>query len=114
MQTQFKQLELEGWLPAINKAVAVLKHEPDDLEASLSINFTESYDDLDYFKIAILELDNGKQFCLLRYRGNPSGGTEIWVSKDSSNFYNDINEILGSLNLNESDLKWKLDDSGSP
>lgn len=108
MERKFNQLKIKDWLPRINKAVAVIKYEPEDLERRLPVIFTESYDDLDYFKIAVMELNNGKQFCLLRYRGNPSSGTEIWISKDSLSINDDTKQILNSLGFKESDLKWKL------
>ncbi len=111
MKEHFKQLDIKKWLLPINKAVAVIKYEPEYLEKKLPIVFSESFDDLDYFKIAVLELCSGKQFCLIRYRGNSSGGTEIWVSKDSLNFNLEINEILDALNLYVSDIKWILEAS---
>ncbi|MFH2061041.1 MAG: hypothetical protein ABIJ59_19410 [Pseudomonadota bacterium] len=110
MKNYFKQLKVKEWLPTINKAVAVLKYEPDDLEKKLSIKFNESHDELDYFKIAVFELVNKKQFCLIRYKGNPSSGTEIWITNESLDINNEIDEILNNLQFNESDLKWKLKD----
>lgn len=92
-QKLFKQVKISSWLPEINNAIAVLKHEPKDLEKKLRLIFSEPYDQLDYFKVAVFEVDHRKQFALVRYRNCPSPGAELW-SKDDSNIEEDIATVL--------------------
>ncbi len=81
MIKKYINLKFSDWRPDINKAIAVLNYEPDALSEKYTLKFTESYDQLDYFKAAILEVDSSKQFALVRYRGCPSPGAEIWRTR---------------------------------
>lgn len=43
--------------------------EPEDLERALGLRFQETFDGLDYLRLAILELSSGRRVALYRYRG---------------------------------------------
>jgi hypothetical protein len=111
MENLFSQINLKDWSLSINKPIAVINLDPIELEGKLKIKFNQSFDDLDYYNIAVMELQNGKQFCLVRYRGNPFKGTEIWVSDKIENIEMELNGILNALNIDLSCLSWILEKS---
>lgn len=107
MENKFKQVEIGGLNKVVNKAIAVLRYEPDELERILDIKFSETFDGLDFLKISVLEI-GVKQICLVRYKNNPSGGTEVWVSKTVVDIQAEVEEILTALGFDNKDLRWML------
>ncbi len=89
-----------------DEPIAVLDLEPADLEKRLGIAFQQSFDNLDYVDIALLELDSHERFALIRHRGAPSPGTEIHVPHSQASARK-LDEIVRQLGLAPADLSWR-------
>lgn len=70
------------------------------------MTFEDGCDDLDYFKAALIKTSDGKDYALIRYRGCPSPGTEIWIYENSENPESDLNELLNLLGIEQDSLTW--------
>lgn len=89
--------------------VAVLGKPPSYFERELGIRFTESSDDLDHYKAALIAGKRPIPIVLKRYRGNDPDHTTIYLSPD----INDLGEIkrivaevVSGLGLTDADVFW--------
>lgn len=64
---KIRELSDDQWRKGDLRPLAILPWEPDDM----AVNFTDTYDELDYLKAAYIELSDGWRFSLKRYRGSP-------------------------------------------
>jgi hypothetical protein len=103
--------------------IAVLHAEPDDLERRLNISFQESIDDLDYLRLAVIDLADGIRVGLIRHTRNQAPGTQVHilphqfidVEVPRQNLFAAIDQIqdgalqqiVDGLGLAPSDFSWK-------
>ena len=109
----FRQLD---WEPATEHFIpqAVLNKTPSFFEAERRITFTSSYDNLDYFKAALLAVGSGTRFLLKQYRGARPSTTTIYLSPENQGIEyitRTVHEIVSSLDLTDSDVLWERKDN---
>ena len=101
-----KQIKLIDWPCELTEEVAVIRQLPEQLEKEGLAHFEETFDDLDYFKAAIIYQDEFI-FALKRYRNCGSQGTSIWITRGSAEHINkSIDSVLHVLGLPKSALTW--------
>ena len=107
MTSLFKQVTHPKWPSGQNRPIAVLSLEPAEISARYGIRFTVERDDLDLADVAIVELSSGRHLSLIRYRNNPSPGTE--VAADFGDDRTDARqELLQAFRLDKSMLTWSI------
>ena len=104
LQSAFDQLSPEQRREEL-QPIAVLALSPGELDRRYGIRFEASRDDLDKFDAALLELQNGHQFALLRYSHSPSAGTELYAA-ESADPAQARREFLEAFSLPASELEW--------
>ena len=57
--------------------ITMIAADPADLESQWGIHFDDSFDNLDYVKVAVVQLQAGPRLTLLRHRGSPVPGIEL-------------------------------------
>ena len=88
------------------KLVVMIRQEPEDILGLTQLEFTESYDDLDYLVFATLTLPSQNRVALVRHQNSPQPGIEIYVKRDLNNTLEIIQEALTEMNLTIKDLIW--------
>ena len=88
------------------KLVAMIQQEPENIPRLSQLEFTESYDDLDYLVFATLTLPSRNQVALVRHHNSPQSGVEIYVKHDLDNTLEIIQEALKEMNLALKDITW--------
>ena len=106
MAQAFSQVSGSGWRPGRSHAIAALRLTPAELTSRLRVEFEEMEDDLDRFKVAVVQSPGDHRFALVRYIHNPSKGTEIWASSGLSDMNAELREVLSILKLGLDDLAW--------
>jgi|SRR5579884_405868 len=88
-----------------SRALATLRFSPEELAARYGLEFEEDYDDLDCFKLAAIALEDGNQAWLMRHRGNPEPGTDVYVDSlaDLAATREQLERILG---VTDADFTW--------
>ncbi len=86
--------------------VALLPAEPRTLEEHAGIVFQDSHDDLDFVKVAVLELDSGRRVSLVRHVRSSAPDIEIYVPPEDADRPSVLIEVLDALGLSRSDLFW--------
>jgi hypothetical protein len=104
LQSAFDQLSPQQRREEL-QPIAVLALSPVELDRRYGIRFEASRDDLDEFYAALLELQNGHQFALLRYSNSPSAGTELYAA-ESVDPAQARDEFLEAFSLRASELEW--------
>lgn len=80
------------------------------LEQTYGFVFQDSYDGLDWLKLALLQLPSGTFVTLERHRGNPPLTTNVSVGYRSLRTFGDaMAELMDVLSLQESEVGWKID-----
>src|SRR6266581_1724856 len=64
--------EMVPWEP-----IAILVPEPDELHMLSGITFQDTFDQLDYVKVAVMDLISGRRIALIRHTRNTASGTEV-------------------------------------
>ena len=95
-----------GPLSILTRPIAMLRHEPPQLEALAGVRFRAAHDDLDLLDWAEVVGLSGRRYALVRHRSAPQNGTEIVTSQDSRNPLSDLRDVLRGLNLTDRDLVW--------
>src|ERR1035437_54693 len=110
----FKQISKNDWVASEdeywdNHPIAQLSLSPEELSSQLGLTFEDDFDNLDYFKIAVIEIDNGHRFSLLRYEGESQEGTTTiyapWFQEDVPT---NLERYIAILGLSENDLSCKI------
>lgn len=104
------------WEPATEHFIpqAVLSKTPSFFEAERRITFTSSYDNLDYFKAALLTIGGGLRFLLKQYSGARPGTTTIYLSPENQDIEyitSTVHEIVTNLGLTKRDVLWERKDN---
>jgi len=103
----FGQLPRDQWPIGLSLPIATLSLEPFELEERCGVVFFEDIDDLDFFKAAIIVTGGGETYALVRYRGCPSPGTEVWVGQTHLGTSSDIQPLLNALRLTGDVVRWR-------
>jgi predicted ATPase len=106
------QLSLSEYLRRPIEEVAVLEQEPEYFESEGLLSFTESYDDLDWYKIALFTDSKGQAFGIKRYRNCPSPGVFLLAEQTHSlSLHEQIEEALQLLGLSGASVVWAREDA---
>lgn len=93
-------------LPRVDSAL--LRRSPEDIGRKFGVRFEASWDDLDHLEIALLQIDGGPQFALVRHRGAPVDGTEVWLHPEEWNRPGVLEAVLTELDVPPGDVLWRL------
>ena len=89
-------------------AIATLQPGAMDLQEQLGIRFSDSHDQLDYLKIALLEMPSRKCVALVEHSSAPTPGLEVHADVTSAPAAADLlDEILETLGLPEDAVTWR-------
>jgi len=102
-----KQHDFDTWPKDFYVAIASLKCGVSELEQKCKLKFRTSEDDLDSFRVALLEIDNEIFFMLMRYEQSSDTGVEIWVAVNKVDVHGALEEILSELGLTQAFIDWK-------
>jgi hypothetical protein len=92
----------------IDRPIALLRLEPENLALRAGINFEEVSDDLDQAKLCLIRTTEGRPYILLKYLRSPQAGTEVLTTSDSADLASDLDEVLEELGLTTRDVAWEL------
>jgi hypothetical protein len=98
-------IPLEDSIPE-TKLVAIVNREPAEITKVNKLEFSPSFDDLDYLVFATLSLPSGDRLGLIRHDNSPSPGTEICVGHNQINIAAVLQEAITEMNLTIDDLTW--------
>ncbi len=87
--------------------VLVVALEPSDFEQRLGVTFHDSFDNLDYLKVAVLQMPGGPRIAIIRHRGSPTPGTDICLSEavfDRNPAI--VAQVLETLDVRGEDIVW--------
>ena len=110
MTAKFEQVDVGRWPSGIDKALAVLRLEPEELEPRYGVRFTPGRDDLDEFREAGLRLHSGRPVLLLRYQRSPGPGTMVSID-DGDDANEALSELRAAFGLSARDLTWISDEA---
>lgn len=109
------QLSLSEYLCRPIEDVAVLEQEPEYFEREGLLIFTETYDDLDWYKIALFTDSKGQAFGIKRYRNCPSSGVFLLAEKNHTlSLHEQIEGVLQLLGLSGESVVWAREDAHWP
>ena len=113
VQVPLSDKALAGGLAALTEEevpwwpVAIIALEPSEIEQKHHIEFYDSFDNLDYLKVAVLDMCSGVRVALKRHRGMPGPGTDISVSARHIHDYEPVvAEVADALGLHPDDVLW--------
>jgi 5,6,7,8-tetrahydromethanopterin hydro-lyase len=89
------------------RPIGILALEPEDLARLFDLRF--DVDERRTSTAALLETQWGRQYMLLRHFDDPQNGTEVLASEESTDPQRDLGELLNALNLDWTDVTWRLD-----
>lgn len=110
-QVLLPPLKLEHGLSAFSSEevpdvpVSMIASEPSDLEQK-GIHFAQSFDDLDYVQVAVVQLDAGPRLALIRHQGNPVPGTEICAVDAGPSSHKAASTLTDILGVRRADVLW--------
>ena len=109
MTAKFEQVSDGRWPNGIDKPIAVLRSDPEELQREFGVRFTAGSDDLDEFHEAALRLSSGRPVLLTRYRRSPGRGTTVSVDRldDATEA---LNELRSCLDLPMRGVTWISDE----
>ena len=88
--------------------VLSLRRSLEALARDLACRVQRGLDDLDEYKVAYLQLDNGCKFLLMRYRGSPVDMLDIYIPAGRSDYHRCLDDILKELGAVKSDvIEWE-------
>jgi hypothetical protein len=103
----FEQVPRRPWPSRRAETVGLLALEPNDFTDRFGVQFVDDYDNLDFYKEAMIRLPSGRLVSLVRYLRSPSPGTEIKASADDDAAAARA-ELLDALRLRPDVLTWTL------
>ena len=77
--------------------IAMIAADPADLESRWGLRFDESFDNLDYVKVAVVQLQDGPRLTLLLHRGSPVPGIELCAVDASPASYDAAQTLVTML-----------------
>src|SRR5437588_8639147 len=81
--------------------ITMIAADPADLECRWGIRFDESFDNLDYVKVAVVQLQDGPRLTLLLHRGSPVPGIELCAVDASPASYDAAQTLVTTLSPHE-------------
>jgi hypothetical protein len=109
MTPRFTQVEKGRWPNGIDKPIAVLRAEPDELAARYGLQFRAGSDDFDRFQEAALRLRSGRPVLLYRYERSPSTGTTVTIDQ-VDRAREALDELIAALELRRRGITWVSDE----
>src|SRR5689334_6681055 len=107
-----RQIQQPIWPSGRTQPIVVLYFEPSHITRRFGVQFHRERDDLDEADVATVQLPSGRLLLFVRYLRNPSSGTEVAVdSRDDPQAAR--SELLETLDLDESAIKWACGGDGS-
>ena len=106
-QVPLRPEQLERGLAASSNAevpsvpITVIAADPADLESRWGIRFDDSFDDLDFIKVAVVQLRDGPRLTLLLHRGSPVPGIELCAVNASPASYDAAQTLVTMLSPRE-------------
>jgi hypothetical protein len=85
--------------------ITMIAADPADLESRWGIRFDDSFDNLDYVKVAVLQLRDGPRLTLLLHRGSPVPGIELCAVDASTASYDAAQTLVTMLSPHE--IYWR-------
>lgn len=87
--------------------IFIVALEPCDFERRWGVAFDESFDNLDYLKVAVLQTNDGLRISLIRHRGSPTPGTDVCVPEKVFGHNPAIAaEVMDALKIHPEDVVW--------
>jgi hypothetical protein len=81
--------------------ITMIAADPADLESRWGIRFDDSFDNLDYVKVAVVQLQDGRWLTLLLHRGSPVPGIELCAVDASPASYDAAQTLVTMLSPHE-------------
>lgn len=106
---RFSQTDPAPWPGGHGEMVAVLSLSPDALASRYGLAFFDGSDNLDLYRAAAIRLESGRRLGLLRHRGSPAAGAELYAGP-GDDFLDAIREFLDCFVLTAADLVWVRED----
>lgn len=97
--------QLERGLPSLSNEevpavpIVMVAADPSELEARYGLHFDDTFDNLDYVKVAVVQLNSGARLTLLVHRGNPVPSVELCAVDASSVSVQGASLLARSLNV---------------
>lgn len=77
-----KQVSSDSWAPRDTRPIAFLKSRATDLARRFHLRFEDDEDDLDFLRVAVIELPDGIRLGLFDRRRSPQKGIEVRADED--------------------------------
>jgi hypothetical protein len=77
--------------------LTMIAADPADLESRWGIRFDDSFDNLDFVKVAVVQLQDGPRLTLLLHRGSPVPGIELCAVDASPASYDAVQTLVTTL-----------------
>jgi hypothetical protein len=103
---RYRQISTEFLPQDLSRNLAMLRVEPEQIIKRTGIQFRETYDDLDYLRLAVIHTSSKKVFALTRYLHSPAEGVVIHSSRNSKTLVEDLREILKILRVRHDEVSW--------
>jgi hypothetical protein len=87
--------------------------DPAALESRWGLRFDDSFDNLDYVKVAVVQLQDGPRLTLLRHRGSPVPGIELCAVDASPASYDAAQTLVTMLSPHEI-IWWRPPEESTP
>jgi hypothetical protein len=84
--------------------VATIRKTIEELESATGLIFEDDIDDLDYYKLAIIQIDNEKYF--LQRHLNEQPGVMVAITTTCTSPGDAIDSLLVAFDMTSSDLSW--------
>jgi hypothetical protein len=92
--------------PYMTEALAVLKLKSGELEQSTGILFEDDDDNLGFYKMALLQVQEYKYFLETHLSDSRNPGVCVSISKDTISRSDALDALLIGLDLTSADLHW--------
>ena len=100
-----RQIDEAGWPSGETIPALILGWSPHELGEKYGVTFNDFSDDLGVGVLAVVEFSNSMISGLIRYEGNPAGGTAVYVPRGME-MQSSIEIILRDLGISKSELEW--------
>lgn len=100
-----RTIPIKTWPKGLGLDLARISIEIETLAQRLNVPLENGYDNLDYYKAFILDLNIGV-VAFNRYRGMPDGSTIITCMEGSTDLPKLLYDILTALGIDARDIVW--------
>lgn len=113
MSAGFEQVSRGRWPTGIDKPIATLRAEPEEIARRYPVRFTRGHDELDGFHEVGLRLRSGRNVLLMRYLRSPGPGTTVSVDADDDATAA-LRELRETLSIGRREVIWVSDEVEEP